>query len=186
MLWNFPEEGISPKSSMLLTAVAFVQGIAWMDLCADELVDVLEMLGRVLGLPNAFLGATILAWGTSAGDVTALLALSKSGHGQMAIAGCFAGPLCGLLLGTGGSLLYIGMLEGTVRMQVHSNLPAMFGFTIILMAFLSAVVPVIFRFRLTLALAHILMLLFVCYVVLLSLTGFGILDIDMASLKIVL
>lgn len=78
------------------------------------------------------------------------------------------------------------MLEGTVRMQVHSNLPAMFGFTIILMAFLSAVVPVIFRFRLTLALAHILMLLFVCYVVLLSLTGFGILDIDMASLKIVL
>lgn len=43
MLWNFPEEGISPKSSMLLTAVAFVQGIAWMDLCADELVDVLEV-----------------------------------------------------------------------------------------------------------------------------------------------
>jgi sodium/potassium/calcium exchanger 6 len=58
-----------------------------------------QMAGNTLGLPKAFLGATLLAWGASAGDLAALMATARAGRGHMAISACFAGPLFQLLVG---------------------------------------------------------------------------------------
>jgi len=173
--FTFPAGGATPRNSMFLTGMAFLMGIAWMDIAADELVAVLETIGRVLGLPDAFLGATVLAWGASAGDTAALLATAQSGHGGMAISACFAGPLFQLLIGTGCSLMYVGVFKGDVLMTIHSNLPAMFGFTIILMLFLCLAVPLHFKFRFTKSLAGILVAGFFAYAALMACTGFGIL-----------
>jgi Ca2+/Na+ antiporter len=51
----------------LMPMVTFVQAILWMKLSAGTLVELLEVVGMVAGVPPAFLGATLLAWGASTG-----------------------------------------------------------------------------------------------------------------------
>ena len=56
------------------------------------------------GINPSFLGLTLLAMGNSIGDLVADLAVSRLGFGELAITGCFAGPLFNILLGMGISL----------------------------------------------------------------------------------
>lgn len=139
----------------------------------DRVGGTSQMAGNVCGLPKAFLGATVLAWGASAGDLASLMATARAGRGGMAVAACFATPLFQLLVGTGGSLAYVALTRGSVRFTVHSNLPAMFGFAVMLMLFHNLAVPFVFRYRLTRKLGWVLVALFGVYVALISSTGFG-------------
>lgn len=51
---------------------------------------------------------TVLSWGNSLGDVSADVALTKKGFGEMAITATMAGPLFNILVGQGlGTLLQI-------------------------------------------------------------------------------
>jgi solute carrier family 24 (sodium/potassium/calcium exchanger), member 6 len=43
----------------------------------------------------------VLAWGNSSGDLVTNLAVSRAGYPNMALAGCFGGPLFNLLIGLG-------------------------------------------------------------------------------------
>ena len=45
--------------------------VVWMHLAADELVLCIDALGKVAGISEEFLGATVLAWGNSVGDMVA-------------------------------------------------------------------------------------------------------------------
>ena len=58
----------------------------------------------VLDINTAYLGATLLAWGNSVGDMVANVGISKRGLAQMAIVGCFAGPLFNMCVGLGISM----------------------------------------------------------------------------------
>ena len=69
--------------------------------------------------------------------------------------------------------MYVGITRGSVKMTIHSNLPAMFAFAIVLLLFHNLAVPCIFRYRLTRTLAWVLMALFLVYAVIISCTGFG-------------
>lgn len=81
--------------------------IIWFYLVADELVASLESLGDLFSISPAILGLTVLAWGNSVGDLVADLVLACSGPDgvQIAISGCYAGPLFNLLVGLGLSLV---------------------------------------------------------------------------------
>lgn len=46
--FTFPAGGATPRNSMFLTGMAFLMGIAWMDIAADELVAVLEVRSHTL------------------------------------------------------------------------------------------------------------------------------------------
>ena len=48
-----------------------------------------------------------MAWGNSLGDLIADVAIAKDGNSQMAIAGCFAGPLFNVLAGVGLSCILV-------------------------------------------------------------------------------
>lgn len=59
-----------------------------------ELSDVFfQAVGIVLGLSDAFLGMTVLAWGNSVGDFISNLSVARQGFPRMAISACFGGPL---------------------------------------------------------------------------------------------
>eukprot|EP01034_Spumella_vulgaris_P002203 gene2203-2870_t len=73
---------------------------------AGELIACLSALGVILKLPPAFLGLTVLAWGNSVGDLFTNTAVAKQGLGEMAIAGCYGGPVFNILMGFGVSLVY--------------------------------------------------------------------------------
>lgn len=98
----------------VLTALAFVMAVTWMDATAGELVALLAAVGKISGVSETLLGATVLAWGNSVGDMVANTTVAREGRPAMAIAACFAGPLFNLLMGLSMGLVAATATHGTV------------------------------------------------------------------------
>ena len=92
--------------STIWTFAAFIMCVVWIYFFAGELVSCLEAIGTLSGIPPAVLGLTVLAWGNSVGDLFANLAVAKQGLGEMAIGGCYGGPVLNLCVGLGVSFVY--------------------------------------------------------------------------------
>lgn len=75
--------------------------IVWVWFSANLLVDFIEILGVLTGASAPFLGVTLLAWGNITGDFIASLSISRKGFGEMALTGCFAGPMFDFGFGIG-------------------------------------------------------------------------------------
>ncbi|KAF8762997.1 hypothetical protein HU200_008844 [Digitaria exilis] len=89
-------------------AGGFAMSILWSYLLARELVALLVSIGLAGGVRASVLGATVLAWGNSLGDLVADVALAAgggSGGAQTAVAGCYAGPAFNVVVGLGLSMM---------------------------------------------------------------------------------
>ncbi|KAJ9554900.1 hypothetical protein OSB04_009514 [Centaurea solstitialis] len=100
-----------PQDCLVLWyAIGFLMSVTWTYLTADELVSLLESLGTIIGMSPSIIGLTILAWGNSIGDLTANVAMAMYGGPdgtQIAMSGCYAGPLFNLLIGLGFSFVFV-------------------------------------------------------------------------------
>ncbi|KQJ96801.1 cation/calcium exchanger 1 [Brachypodium distachyon] len=91
-------------------AGGFVMSVAWAYVIANELLSLLVSASLVLAVDPATLGLTVLAWGNSLGDLVANVAVAMSARGggggaQVAVAGCYGGPVFNVLVGLGLSLV---------------------------------------------------------------------------------
>ena len=86
----------------------FVMSIAWIAFTSDLIVDLLGLFGKITDLNQALLNLTVLAWGNCLGDMSADVAMTKKGFGEMAITATVAGPIFNVMVG--GFLANFGFL----------------------------------------------------------------------------
>jgi Ca2+/Na+ antiporter len=97
-----------PETIMFIFAIlAFIMSIQWVAFTSNIVVDLLAVLGIMTNLPKSLLGLTLLAWGNCMGDLSADVAMTRKGFGEMAITGCMAGPIFNILCGVGSSCCMI-------------------------------------------------------------------------------
>lgn len=115
-------EKLTPVPSLVLALFGFVVAATWIDVFADQLVQVLEFFGAAIGIPETVLGLTVLAWGNSVGDLSTNVAMAKRGLGNMSMTACFAGPLFNALVGLG--VGFSARLASVKKDTGHSNVKA--------------------------------------------------------------
>ncbi|KFY38736.1 hypothetical protein V494_04222 [Pseudogymnoascus sp. VKM F-4513 (FW-928)] len=112
-----------PRYRHLFCFLGFVVSIAWISTIANEVVGVLKAFGVIVGISDAILGLTIFAVGNSLGDLVADITVARLGYPVMALSACFGGPMLNILLGIGGSGLYMTLSEANHKHEKHPGQP---------------------------------------------------------------
>jgi Ca2+/Na+ antiporter len=78
-----------------------VGSLIWLEMLIHLITSFISLVGLVSGLPDIFLGATILALGISSPDTIVNISLAIQGYQMMALSAIFSGQMMNFLVGFG-------------------------------------------------------------------------------------
>lgn len=127
------------------TLGGFYSCIVWIYLLAGELIVCLEVLGLVWDISPAYLGLTVLAWGNCVGDLFSITSLARKGLGEMALAGCYGGPVFNLLFGLGLAIAVASLDRYPAAFHIAFNASSYISLAFTMLALVSTMVVVPLR-----------------------------------------
>lgn len=156
--------------------------VTWTYIIAQELVSLLISLGNIFGISPSVLGLTVLAWGNSLGDLIANVTVAVHGGNdgaQIALSGCYAGPLFNTVIGLGVPLVIssLGEYPGVYIIPSDNSLLETLGFLMVGLLWALVIMPKK-KMRLDKLVGGGLLAIYLCFLSLRLARVFGVLDID--------
>jgi len=149
---------------ILWIILSFLMCILWIYLLAKELITCLSALGNILSISPAFLGLTILAWCNSIGDLFINISVAIQGLGDMAVAGCYGGPVFDILIGLGTALTYATIQSYPQSYHIQLDLSCYLSILFIFISLLSTLLIVsINQYKIDKFLGYYLLFLYSIY-----------------------
>lgn len=135
--------GINGVDFESLYPVAFVMSIIWVGIFSGAMVDWATSIGCVAGIPDAVMGLTFLAAGTSVPDLLTSVVVAKQGHGDMAVSSSIGSNIFDVLVGLPLPWLVYALVNDVTPGYVSVEAPTLFFSLIILLVMVAAVVTII-------------------------------------------
>ncbi|KAH8370766.1 hypothetical protein KR093_004904 [Drosophila rubida] len=104
-----------PPYHFAFVIFSYVGSILILYICTNEINDILDVIGLVLGLSAQYIAATISCWGSSVCTIVINVILAQHGYAAMAIAASYAGPYFSFIMAMGFLPAYrhiLGSYEG--------------------------------------------------------------------------
>lgn len=120
-LFIFTSKYEMPNYPFIICLFSIIMSIIWIWFIANILIDLLTTIANLIGIPDIFLGMTILTYGNSIPDLILNLSFVRMGYGQMALSGSIAGPLFSILIGIGLPLLKMNIRKGTIDIDFFNK-----------------------------------------------------------------
>lgn len=123
IVWFTTRRTMAPRWQPVYAYIGFAVAIMWISAFANEIVNILETIGRIIGISDAILGLTVLAWGNSIGDLVADVTVARQGFPRMGVGAAIGGPAMNMLLGIGISCtIKCGKIGGPYPIAAPSSL----------------------------------------------------------------
>jgi Ca2+/Na+ antiporter len=90
-----------PTCYCIFSIIGFISGLCWIYVIANEVVAVLQSLGKILRISDSIMGLSFFAMGNSLGDLITNVSIARMGFSKMAIGACLGTPLLNIILGLG-------------------------------------------------------------------------------------
>lgn len=116
-----------------ITLLTLVVGLVLLVVGAEFLVKGASNVAAILQIPPLIIGLTIVAYGTSAPEMSVSIMSSFSGQGDIAIGNVIGSNICNILLVLGVSSLVAPLIVS--KQVIRSDVPIMIGVSLLLLMF---------------------------------------------------
>lgn len=139
--------------------LAFLMSITWLGIYSYFMVWWATVVGRILGIPDAIMGLTILAAGTSVPDLITSVLVAKQGQGDMAVSSSIGSNIFDVLVGLPLPWIFAAAINGGYWEVDASGIAISI---LILFAMIGAVLAIIYcsKWRMTKTLGYSMFVLY--------------------------
>merc|ERR1719189_12962 len=147
--------------------LAFIGSITWLGIYSFCMVWWATIIGNMAGIPDAIMGLTILAAGTSVPDLLTSVIVAKAGNGDMAVSSSIGSNIFDVLVGLPLPWFFAAAASVFDQGRIEVVADSLFVSILILFAMLGAVLTIIYcsKWRMTKTLGYSMFVLYLLFCV---------------------
>ena len=164
---------------------SFILAIAWVGIFSAFMVDWATKIGCVAGIPDAVMGLTFLAAGTSVPDLLTSVVVARQGHGDMAVSSSIGSNIFDVLVGLPLPWLCYALVNDITPGYVGVEAPTLFFSLLLLLIMIFLVITTIHcsGWKMTKTLGYCMFCLYGLFVLQDLLRTYGYVDIGTPGAK---